>query len=44
MTGLLMPTALCDSSLKSMLDYLLLKADPSALEAAALLEDEADKS
>jgi hypothetical protein len=43
-TGLLMPAALCDSSLKSMRDYLLLKADPSALEAAALLEDEADKS
>jgi hypothetical protein len=43
-TGLLMPAALCDTSLKSMLDYLLLKADPSALEAAALLEDEADKS
>ena len=43
-TGLLMPAALCDPSLKSMLDDLLLRADPSALEAAALLKDEADNS
>ncbi len=43
-TGLLMPAELCDPSLKSMLDYLLLKVDPSAIEAAALLKDEDDVS
>ncbi len=42
-TGLLMPAALCDPTLKSMLEYLLLSADPSALEAAALLKDNADE-
>ena len=39
-TGLL-PADHCDPSPKSMLAYRLLKADPSALESAALLEDEA---
>ncbi|SOC90315.1 EF-hand domain pair [Rhizobium sp. AN5] len=43
-TGLLMPAALCDPTLKSMLEYLLLSADPPALEAAALLKDNADES
>jgi hypothetical protein len=43
-TGVLMPADLCDPSLKSMLDYLLLKADPLAIEAATLLQDEGDKS
>ncbi len=40
-TGVLVPADLCDPSLKSMLDYLLLKADPLAIEAATLLKDEA---
>ena len=43
-TGLLMPADLCDPSLNSMLDYLLLKADPLAVEAASLLKEEADES
>ena len=42
-TGLLMPADLCDPSLKSMLDFLLIKADPSAIEAARLLEKETDE-
>ncbi len=42
-TGVLMPADLCDPSLKSMLDFLLLKADPLAIEAASLLKDEGDK-
>ena len=38
-TPLLMPAGLCDPTLKSMLDYLRLKGDPDALEAAAILEE-----
>jgi Ca2+-binding EF-hand superfamily protein len=37
-TGVLMPANLTDSTLKSMLDYLHLKVDPAALQAAAILE------
>jgi len=39
-TPLLMPAGLCDPSLTSMLDYLRLKGDPDALEAAAILAQE----
>lgn len=42
--GVLMPADLGDPSLKSVLAYLLLKADPLAIEAAALLKNEGDKS
>ncbi len=42
-TGLLMPADLCDPSLKSMLDYLRLRQDPIALEAAAILVEVSDK-
>ncbi|CAN7531090.1 hypothetical protein LJR098_004983 [Rhizobium sp. LjRoot98] len=42
--GVLMPADLSDPSLKSVLAYLLLKADPLAIEAAALLKNEGDKS
>jgi hypothetical protein len=41
--GLLMPADLCDPSLTSMLDYLRLRQDPLALEAAAILAEVADK-
>lgn len=41
-TGLLMPADLCDPSLKSMLNYLRLKDDSLALEAAAILDGDAD--
>ncbi len=37
-TGVLMPANLTDSTLKSMLDYLHLKVDPAAIQAAAILE------
>ncbi|CAN7734043.1 EF-hand domain-containing protein [Neorhizobium sp. LjRoot104] len=43
-TGVLTPAVHCDPSLKSMPDYLLLKADPLAIEAATLLPDEGGKS
>jgi hypothetical protein len=39
-TGVLMPAGLTDPNFRSMLDYLHLKGDPLALEAAALLEDD----
>nr|WP_210300787.1 EF-hand domain-containing protein [Rhizobium rhizoryzae] len=42
-TPLLMPADLCDPSLKSMLDYLLLKADPSAIEAARLVTEDGEQ-
>lgn len=38
-----MPADLCDPSLKSMLDYLLLKADPVAIEAASLLKEDGEE-
>ena len=43
-TPLLMPADLCDPSLKSMLDYLLLKNDPLAIEAASLLKDDDEEA
>ena len=43
-TALLMPADLCDPSLKSMLDYLLLKVDPLAIEAARLLKEDGGES
>jgi Ca2+-binding EF-hand superfamily protein len=38
-TGVLMPATLTDPSLKSMLYYLSLQTDPSAVEAAAILRE-----
>jgi Ca2+-binding EF-hand superfamily protein len=37
-TGVLMPSNLTDSTLKSMIEYLHLKVDPAAIQAAAILE------
>lgn len=39
-TGVLMPADLCDPGLKSMINYLHLKGDSSALAAAAVLLDD----
>jgi Ca2+-binding EF-hand superfamily protein len=42
-TGVLMPAKLTDDSLQAMFNYLLAKADSSALAAAAALKPEPDR-
>jgi Ca2+-binding EF-hand superfamily protein len=42
-TGVLMPAKLTDDSLQAMFNYLLAKADSSALAAAAALQPEPDR-
>lgn len=42
-TGVLMPAKLTDDSLEAMFNYLLAKADSSALAAAAALKPEPDR-